>query len=52
MVAQTTMLFLWRFGDVPGEPVARWGRGRSVRAEPRRPTPFRVPRAARGTRDP
>lgn len=32
MVAQTTMLFLWRFGDVPGEPWRGWtvafGRGR------------------------
>jgi lycopene cyclase domain-containing protein len=31
MVAQTTMLFLWRFGDVPGEPWLGWhaafGRG-------------------------
>jgi lycopene cyclase domain-containing protein len=31
MVAQTTMLFLWRFGDVPGEPWRGWsaafGRG-------------------------
>ena len=26
MVAQTTMLFLWRFGDVPGEPWRGWGR--------------------------
>ena len=25
MVAQTTMLFLWRFGDVPGEPWRGWG---------------------------
>jgi len=26
MVAQTTMLFLWRFGDVPGEPWRGWAR--------------------------
>jgi len=26
MVAQTTMLFLWRFGDLPGEPWRGWGR--------------------------
>lgn len=26
MVAQTTMLFLWRFGDVPGEPWRGWGK--------------------------
>jgi lycopene cyclase domain-containing protein len=26
MVAQTTILFLWRFGDVPGEPWRGWGR--------------------------
>jgi lycopene cyclase domain-containing protein len=24
MVGQTTMLFLWRFGDVPGEPWRGW----------------------------
>jgi lycopene cyclase domain-containing protein len=36
MVAQTTMLFLWRFGDVPDEPWCGWGaafgHGRSRRA--------------------
>lgn len=26
MVAQTTTLFLWRFGDLPGEPWLGWGR--------------------------
>jgi lycopene cyclase domain-containing protein len=26
MVAQTTVLFLWRFGDLPGEPWRGWRR--------------------------
>jgi lycopene cyclase domain-containing protein len=47
MVAQTTMLFLWRFGDVPGEPWLGWGAafGRGPRPDGARGVELRDRRA-------